>query len=182
MSDIVSNDGKESYVNVGAYSTSTNSMKKELGVDTGLPTSGLRTSLNILLASTVDLKFRAHGFHWNVKGTDFAQYHELFESIYGDLDGSIDPIAENLLKIGFDAPFQIREYATMSQISPLEANDMPSSMAIDLYKGLDSLLILLNNAFSAATSANEQGVANFLADRIDMTRKWMWQLRASVTM
>ena len=179
---IVANDGKESYVNVGAYAVSTNSLKKELGVDTGLPTSGLRAALNSLLAGTVDLKFRAHGFHWNVKGADFAQYHELFGEIYEDLDGSIDPIAENLLKIGFDAPFQIRELATMSQISPLEATDLPSSMAIDLYKGLDSLLILLNAAFTSAMGANEQGVANFLADRIDSTKKWMWQLRASVTM
>lgn len=178
---IVANDGKETYINPGAYALSTNSMKKEAAVDTGLPTSGLRTSLNNLLAGTVDLKFRAHGFHWNVKGADFAQYHELFGEIYEDLDGSIDPIAENLLKIGYDAPFQIRDFATMSQISPLTATDMPSSMAVDLYKGLDSLLILLNNTFNSATGVNEQGIANFIADRIDITKKWMWQLRASIT-
>jgi len=35
-------------------------------------------------------------------------------------------------------------------------------------------------AFSLATAMSEQGVANFLADRLDMHSKWQWQLRAIV--
>jgi hypothetical protein len=38
----------------------------------------------------------------------------------------------------------------------------------------------LNNSFATANSANEQGIANFIAERIDSTQKWMWQLRSSV--
>lgn len=31
----------------------------------------------------------------------------------------------------------------------------------------------------AATDANEQGIANFLAERDDMHKKWRWQLEAT---
>jgi starvation-inducible DNA-binding protein len=169
-------------INVGEYALSTNNMTKALGdITSNMGASLLRASLNDLLADTVDLYFRAHGFHWNVKGSDFAQYHELFGEIYEDLYGSIDPIAENILKIGFDAPFDIRAFAQLSDIPAGSAmSDMPGSMATDLYTGLDALIACLNRAFENATGANEQGIANFIADRIDMTKKWMWQLRSSI--
>jgi hypothetical protein len=37
-------------------------------------------------------------------------------------------------------------------------------------------------AFAAANTANEQGVANFLAERDDQHKKWAWQLRSSLKM
>jgi hypothetical protein len=40
------------------------------------------------------------------------------------------------------------------------------------------MLASLNACFAAANEANEQGVANFIAERIDMHQKWRWQLNA----
>ena len=44
-------------------------------------------SLRGLLCDTVTIYFRAHGYHWNVEGEDFSQYHMLFEQIYEDIWG-----------------------------------------------------------------------------------------------
>jgi len=37
----------------------------------------------------------------------------------------------------------------------------------------------LRKAFDIANQANEQGIANFIAERIDMHAKWDWQLKAT---
>jgi DNA-binding ferritin-like protein len=52
-------------------------------------------------------------------------------------------------------------------------------MAGSLMKANDILLERLNEAFDQATKDKQQGIANFLADRIDMHMKWRWQLKAS---
>jgi DNA-binding ferritin-like protein len=52
-------------------------------------------------------------------------------------------------------------------------------MAKALLKVNDGVLETLVKAFHAANDADEQGIANLLAERIDMHEKWRWQLRAS---
>ena len=49
-------------------------------------TMPLLDSLAVLLADTVTVTHVAHGYHWNVKGVNFSQYHELFGGIYQDLN------------------------------------------------------------------------------------------------
>ena len=177
---IVQSGGKDGGVNLYAHAVSPTQVSKAFeAVATFAPASGLKEALDDLLADSVDIYFRAHGFHWNVKGQDFSQYHELFQEIYEDLYGSIDPIAENIRKMNFDAPFDIRDFARLSSIPGVSAASDPRSMAVDLAKALDQLIVCLNKAFQAASIANEQGIANFVADRIDRTKKWIWQLSAS---
>lgn len=174
--------GKEGNINPANWGISNSGSVRKEGAIIGAPMAPLKAALDDLIADTVDLYHRAWGYHWNVKGTDFAQYHALFSSIYESLEESIDPIAENILKIGFDAPFDIRQFAQLSSIPTANAtNNSPTLMASDLYAGLDRLIVCLNKAFAVAQSQNEQGIANFIADRIDITKTWMWQLRSSTT-
>lgn len=135
--------------------------------------------LKVLLANTVSIYHEAQGFHWNVKGQDFAQYHELFGEIASDIYGSIDPIAENILKLGQDAPFQLSDFIGLRTLSETTPATDAMSLATDLLESLVGLVESLNTAFDAATAENQQGVADFLAGRIDETQKWVWQLRAS---
>lgn len=134
------------------------------------------------LADVVVFKARAHGAHWNVKGPAFGAYHELFGSIYEDVDGSIDPLAEQLLKLDTDAPSTLNEFVERSTITPAVINsDDPQVLAADLREMNDMVLESLDDAFDCATDADLQGLANFLADRIDSHRKWAWQLKRSVS-
>lgn len=143
-------------------------------------TSMLAEQLKILLADTNTVYHAAHGYHWNVKGKDFAQYHELFANIYGDLYGSIDPIAENILKLEEDAPFSLAEFMQYRTITETYPGDGAVEMATALLGSINELIDTLKVSFDAATAANEQGIANFIADRIDKTQTWAWQLRSSV--
>jgi DNA-binding ferritin-like protein len=132
------------------------------------------------LADVVAFTFIAQGYHWNVKGRNFPQYHEFFGEIYEEVHGSIDPLAENILKLGYDAPMGILAYAEMSELSASGTKDSScEAMAYDLYFANSKVLDDYKEAFATADSMNEQGVADFLAGRIDMHQKWAWQLKAS---
>ena len=141
--------------------------------------SKLTDSLNILMANVVTEYFVAHGYHWNVEGQDFSQYHSLFEDIYTDIYSSIDPIAENLRKLGEYAPFTLGKFTDLRTVESKEVKPEPKLMAKALLKLNEEVLAQLVDTFKVANDANEQGIANFLAERIDMHQKWAWQLTAS---
>jgi len=142
--------------------------------------SQLVDALSNLVGSLVSLKFKAHGYHWNVEGQDFAQYHGLFGDIYEDIDGSIDPMAENIRKLGAYAPYKLSRLQQLSTLPETEVGTDAKEMAADLLKSNEFIIKDLMDAFDVANNARQQGIANFLAERIDMHQKWSWQLRVSV--
>lgn len=139
--------------------------------------SDLVENLSRLLADTVSVKYRAHGFHWNVTGPNFPQLHELFGAITDDLDDSVDPIAENLRKLGALAPARLSDFLALAGIAEVDSPTDADGMVNSLVDGLEALLGCLVEAAESADEANQQGIFNFLADRIDATQKWLWQLR-----
>jgi starvation-inducible DNA-binding protein len=56
--------------------------------------------LNQTLAATLDLKTQTKQAHWNVKGMDFFQLHELFDEIAGELEEYVDMVAERVTALG----------------------------------------------------------------------------------
>jgi starvation-inducible DNA-binding protein len=141
--------------------------------------AGVAGALQKVLNDTVVFYYAAQRAHWNVEGDDFTQYHDLFASIYEDALSSLDSVAENMRKLqAFPATL------TESVMNASFKDDATVTEAM----GLASSLLEKNNAvnasvlaaFAEANSANEQGIANFLAERDDMHKKWAWQLRASL--
>ena len=56
--------------------------------------------LNQTLAATLDLKTQTKQAHWNVKGPDFYQLHELFDEMAGELEEYVDMVAERVTALG----------------------------------------------------------------------------------
>lgn len=123
--------------------------------------------------------FVAQGFHWNVEGQDFSQYHALFETIYKDVYSAIDPIAEDIRKLDEYAPFTLSKFSDLRTVEPKDVKPDPKAMAKELLRINDALIESVNKAFKDAEKADEQGIMNFLAERDDMHKKWRWQLTAS---
>jgi starvation-inducible DNA-binding protein len=134
--------------------------------------------LKELLASTVALKYKAHGYHWNVETDDFPQYHEFFGKIYEDYDGAIDPMAEwiRMIDINSYAPFKLSRFAELSIIPETEVSANHEDMAKDLKMSNDLLIPKFIAAGELATNMKQFGLANFFADRQTMHQKWSWQL------
>ena len=133
----------------------------------------------VLLADVVTFYFMSLGFHWNVEGQDFSQYHALFQSIYEDVEDSIDGVAENIRKMDAYAPFDLGEYAKATTLTVKDVDPTPKAMANALKKANDDLLETYMKVFKEAEKKDEQGFMDFLASRIDSHKMWAWQLRAS---
>jgi len=142
----------------------------------------LSLALSQVLADATVMYHRVHGFHWNVMGSDFPQWHSKFEEIYGDVYESLDPIAENIRKVGGIAPFRLSDLLSLSScVDDAVADYDWRTLVTSLYATNQCVLTSLNSAFQIANATNEQGVANFLAERIDNHQKWAWQLSASLS-
>jgi starvation-inducible DNA-binding protein len=140
----------------------------------------LINTLKGLLADTVALKFKAHGYHWNVEGDDFPQFHEFFGEIYEEIDGSVDPMAEWIRMLGGYAPFKLSRFTELASIPETEVTADPVAMSTDLYMVMEILIAKFKSAGISATNSQEFGLANFFADRQTALQKHCWQLRAVI--
>lgn len=132
-------------------------------------------------ANSVVLYSTAHGFHWNVEGALFTQYHAFFEEIYTDIYSTIDTIAEWQRKFQSPAPFTLQEMVELNTYSNMitESNS-PLIMSQILLMMIEKMIEDVKNLFDVATSSREQGLANFCADRQDKLQFWSWWLRSSL--
>ncbi|AKG23237.1 DNA starvation/stationary phase protection protein Dps [Calothrix sp. 336/3] len=85
------------------------------------------TILNQTLAATLDLKTQVKQAHWNVKGADFYQLHEMFDEMAGELEEYVDMIAERVTALGGYACGTAR-MAVAASILPEFPTDILTSM------------------------------------------------------
>ena len=140
----------------------------------------LEASLRKLLACVIAFDLQAHGAHWNVVGPDFSEYHALFGEVYEDVHDSIDPLAENIRKIGGLAPFSLAEVADKPEVAAPSGSTDAATLTQELIDANDYVLGEIAEAFTKATADGKQGIANFLAERQDAHEKWAWQLASSL--
>jgi starvation-inducible DNA-binding protein len=72
--------------------------------------------LNQQLADTFDLYSQTKQAHWNVKGAQFFQLHELFDKLAGELLDFVDTIAERVTALGGTAQGTARMSAAASRL------------------------------------------------------------------
>ncbi len=72
--------------------------------------------LNDRLADTADLTSQLKQAHWNVKGKDFQQLHELFDAIEEALIPYVDMLAERATTLGGTAMGTVRMAAKASTL------------------------------------------------------------------
>jgi starvation-inducible DNA-binding protein len=138
----------------------------------------LSDNLKVLLASTNSLSIKAQNFHWNVEGDNFPQYHEFFGNFYEEVYSSVDRIAEYIRTLDSYAPGSLSRYAELTIIEDQTKIPRPNLMFAELLSDNGKMIDLLNGCFVSAEEENKQGVANFIAERLDAHEKHGWMLRS----
>jgi starvation-inducible DNA-binding protein len=139
----------------------------------------LADSLKTLLATEYAFVIKAQFFHWNVEGPDFAQLHEFFGNLYEDVyDNSIDKTAEYIRTLDDYAPGSFERFLELSRISGQTKVPRARLMIEELLANNEQMVDLLNEIFAVAEQENQQGIANFIAERIDAHGKHGWMLRS----
>jgi starvation-inducible DNA-binding protein len=130
------------------------------------------------LASNFAFYLKLHFFHWNVEGSNFIQYHELFKDLFTDVHGAVDDIAEHLRALHAYAPGSFSRFSELSliedQIEPCSARDMLNKALLDNMK----MLSIISYLDKMASATNEIGLSNFLQSRYEIHNKHQWMLRA----
>ena len=136
----------------------------------------LADSLKILLATEYAFSIKAQLFHWNVEGPDFGQLHKFFQKIYEDAYSAIDPTAEYIRYLGEYSPASLERFSELTEISGQTKIPRARLMLEELKANNDQMIDVLNRCFAEANDANEQGIANFIAERLSAHGKYRWQL------
>ena len=138
----------------------------------------LSDNLKTLLGTTFVYYTKAHGFHWNVEGPDFPQYHKFLGKLYEEVYESIDKIAEYIRTLDTYSPGSL---ARMLELSILEEQNLiprAELMMAELLRDTETYITFLNECFAVATEENQQGIANFIAERLDAMNKHAWMIRS----
>ena len=139
----------------------------------------LADDLKTLLATQYAYVVKAQFFHWNVEGSDFGQLHRFFGRIYDEVfENGIDQTAEFIRILGDYTPGSFERFSELSQIQGQTRVPRARLMLSELLADNQILIDLLNTCFAAAESENQQGIADFIAGRIDAQGKHGWMMRA----
>ncbi len=141
----------------------------------------LADALKTLLATSYGFAIKAQNFHWNVEGPDFPQYHKFFGKIYDEVfDNAIDQTAEYIRTLGSYTPGSFSRMAELCQIEDQLMIPRAELMIAELAADNEKLLGMWKEAFHSAEEADEQGICDFIASRIDAHGKHGWMLKSTL--
>lgn len=135
----------------------------------------------IAFASEFSFYLKAHQFHWNVTGSNFSQYHELFGNIYEEVYGNVDSFAEKIRSLGTFMPGSYTRFSMLSKIEDEEQILPAEQMLKEMFQDNEKLIIILKKTYDLSEENGEVGFSNFLAERIDAHKKHGWMLKATLS-
>ena len=113
----------------------------------------LINQLKTILGTNFALYLKAHGYHWNVEGPNFPQYHGFLDGFYNDVFGQNDDIAEHIRQLNSFAPTSLARMLELSDIT--ESDSIPDAMSMmrQLYADNERYIVHLRAGIAAADSA-----------------------------
>jgi len=138
----------------------------------------LADDLKTLLATQYAFVIKAQFFHWNVEGMYFSQLHKFFGKIYEEVNEAIDATAEYIRILEEYTPGSFERFQELSLISGQIKVPRARLMLQELLADNQVLIDLLNQCFDSAEQENQQGIADFIAGRIDAQGKHGWMLKS----
>lgn len=138
----------------------------------------LSDNLKILLASTQSFAIKSQNFHWNIEGSDFPQYHAFYDTLYNDVNDTIDKIAEYIRILGHYTPGSLQRYAELTIIEDQTKIPRAELMFTETLQDAEKMIEMVVAMFDEATNERQQGIANFLAELQDLYGKKAWMIRS----
>lgn len=138
------------------------------------------TPLKVAFADTYAFYVKAQNYHWNVEGPMFAMYHEFFGKIYEEVGGAIDQFAEEIRAQNAYAPAAFNRFLELSNIQDEVLIIKPEQMVFNLFEDNAKVIASLKASREVADKYGENGLVNFLEERLDQHNKHAWMLRASM--
>lgn len=139
-------------------------------------------TLNQTLATSLDLKTQVKQAHWNVKGLDFYQLHELFDEMASELEEYVDLFAERVTALGGLALGTARIAAAQSELPEYPLNILSGADHITALA--DRYAIYAKSLRAGIAQTDELGDADTADLYTEVSRdidKRLWFLEAHLT-
>lgn len=131
-----------------------------------------------VLADSYAFQLKANNYHWNVEGPNFPQYHKFLQKLYEEVFDATDDIAEQIRSLDAYAPGSFTRFLELTDIECEVTIPTGLEMMNRLIEDNEKVLDTLNIAFKLADEFDKQGLADYLAGRIDAHNKHGWMLRS----
>lgn len=138
----------------------------------------LSENLKVIYASMMVFSIKARGFHHNIEGPNFPQYHLFLDDLYNEVYGATDQCAELIRQLDSYAPGSLQRFIELSIVDEQYKIPRAELMMAELFDSNEKIVSLLKESFMVAEEENEQGIADFIAGRIDSHGKHRWMLRS----
>ncbi len=135
--------------------------------------------LNQQLADTFDLYSQTKQAHWNVKGMNFIQLHELFDDLAEDILGHVDMIAERATALGGYARGTARMAAANSTLSEFPTEIVDGKQVVEvLAERYAQYGASTRAAIATAAEAEDQDTSDLFTEVSRAVDKHLWFLEA----
>ena len=135
--------------------------------------------LNQQLADSFDLYSQTKQAHWNVKGPQFFQLHELYDKLATDLLAHVDTIAERATTLGGTALGTLRMAAKATRLPDYPANAVASIVSLQtLVERYAELAASTRTAIDEADDAGDASTADLFTGVSRDLDKSLWFLEA----
>jgi starvation-inducible DNA-binding protein len=122
-------------------------------------------------------------YHWNVTGSNFKEYHDLFGTHYEEMFEEIDRLTEHMRYLG------MRPVSTLSRITEVSSVEQASnsnqiitstSMVEELMKDHQKMIEMLEEVSEEAEKQRSKGTINLVDDLNEAHGKRVWMLRSFI--
>ena len=70
--------------------------------------------LKVILGTNFALYLKAHGYHWNIEGPNFPQYHDFLNTFYTEVFAQTDLIAEHVRYLDSYVPGSMERFLELA--------------------------------------------------------------------
>lgn len=120
---------------------------------------------NRQLADTFDLYSQNKQAHWNVKGRDFFQLHELFDRLAEEVLPFVDMIAERTTALGGQATGTAKMAAQSSRLTDLPLETVEGMQVVEAMAGCYAVIAQsTREAIDAAEEAGDMDTADLFTE------------------
>ena len=135
--------------------------------------------LNQQLADTFDLYSQTKQAHWNIKGAQFHQLHELFDKLAEELEDYVDLIAERVTALGGMALGTARMASAASRLPEYPSDVVGSLPSVEaLATRYANLAATTRVAIDTAAQHGDMDTSDLLTEVSRGLDKALWFLEA----
>lgn len=137
--------------------------------------------LNNNLANILLLYIKLHNYHWNVRGMNFKQVHELTESYYEYFAKQYDDVAERILQLAGKPFSSMKDYLNNASLKEDSGNDFDGKYVLNsVLKDFELLNAQFEGISKTASEINDIPTSNIADENVAWLEKQIWMIKATL--